>query len=55
MTSAELNKVKQDLISWINQLSDVELIPFPDGSKIPGMKTTGGINYPAWKVLKMVV
>jgi hypothetical protein len=33
MSSAELNKKKLDLIAWINQLSDVNLISFLDGLK----------------------
>jgi hypothetical protein len=31
MSSAELNKKKLELIAWINQLSDVNLISFLDG------------------------
>jgi hypothetical protein len=31
MSTAELNKKKLDLIAWINQLSDVNLISFLEG------------------------
>jgi hypothetical protein len=31
MSSAELNSIKLNLISWINQLSDADLISFLDG------------------------
>jgi hypothetical protein len=31
MSTAELNGVKLNLIAWINQLSDTELISFLDG------------------------
>jgi hypothetical protein len=31
MSSAELNSIKLNLISWINQLSDTDLISFLDG------------------------
>lgn len=31
MSSAEINEKKLDLIAWINQLSDVNLISFLDG------------------------
>lgn len=31
MSSAELNSIKLNLISWINQLSDSDLISFLDG------------------------
>jgi hypothetical protein len=31
MSSAELNSIKLKLISWINQLSDADLISFLDG------------------------
>ena len=31
MSSAELNSIKLSLISWINQLSDADLISFLDG------------------------
>lgn len=33
MSTAEVNKVKLSLISWINQLSDVNVIAFLDGLK----------------------
>ena len=31
MSTAELNKIKLNLIAWINQLSDMEVISFLDG------------------------
>jgi hypothetical protein len=31
MSTAELNKIKLNLISWINQISDTELISFLEG------------------------
>lgn len=31
MSAAELNRIKLDLIAWINQLSDVDLISFLEG------------------------
>jgi hypothetical protein len=31
MSAAELNGIKLNLIAWINQLSDTELITFLDG------------------------
>lgn len=33
MSTAELNKMKLDLIAWINKLSDENLIEFLDGLK----------------------
>lgn len=33
MSTAELNKMKLDLIAWINRLSDENLIKFLDGLK----------------------
>jgi len=33
MTTSEINKTKLNLIAWINQLSDVDLISFLDGIK----------------------
>lgn len=33
MSSAELNEKKLDLIAWIKQISDVNLIAFLDGLK----------------------
>ena len=33
MTTAEINKTKLNLIAWINQLSDIEIISFLDGLK----------------------
>lgn len=34
MSTAELNEIKLDLIDWISQLSDAELIQFLDGLRI---------------------
>jgi len=34
MSTAELNGIKLDLIGWINQLSDTDLIQFLDGLRI---------------------
>lgn len=34
MTTAELNGIKINLIDWINQLSDADLIFFLDGLRI---------------------
>ncbi|MEI6488418.1 MAG: hypothetical protein WCP52_05620 [Bacteroidota bacterium] len=34
MSTAELNGIKLNLISWINQLSDKELISFLDGIRL---------------------
>lgn len=34
MLTAELNGIKLDLIDWISQLSDVDLILFLDGLRI---------------------
>ena len=31
MSAAELNGIKLNLVAWINQLSDTELITFLDG------------------------
>ncbi|MFM2155673.1 MAG: hypothetical protein RL516_422 [Bacteroidota bacterium] len=33
MSTAELNKIKLDLIAWINKLSDENMIEFLDGLK----------------------
>ncbi|HAC16889.1 MAG TPA: hypothetical protein DCE78_13230 [Bacteroidetes bacterium] len=33
MSTAELNKIKLDLIAWINHLSDENVIEFLDGLK----------------------
>jgi hypothetical protein len=33
MSTAELNKMKLDLIAWINKLSDENMIEFLDGLK----------------------
>jgi hypothetical protein len=38
MSSAELNSIKLNLISWINQLSDTDLISFLDGLRISRTK-----------------
>ncbi len=34
MSAAELNGIKLDLIAWINQLSDSDLIYFLDGLRV---------------------
>jgi len=34
MSTAELNGIKLDLIDWISQLSDADLIQFLDGLRI---------------------
>lgn len=34
MSTAELNGIKLDLIDWINQLSDTDLILFLDGLRV---------------------
>ncbi|MBA4408580.1 MAG: hypothetical protein C0397_04065 [Odoribacter sp.] len=34
MTTAELKRIKLDMIGWINQLSDADLIQFLDGLRI---------------------
>ena len=34
MSAAELNGIKLNLIAWINQLSDADLITFLDGLRI---------------------
>lgn len=34
MSTAELNSIKLNLIAWINQLSDADLIGFLDGLRI---------------------
>lgn len=34
MSAAELNGIKLDLIAWINQLSDTDLIYFLDGLRV---------------------
>jgi len=33
MSAAEINKIKLNLIAWINQLSDVDVLSFLDGIK----------------------
>ncbi len=33
MSAAEINKIKLNLIAWINQLSEVDVISFLDGLK----------------------
>lgn len=38
MSSAELNSIKLSLISWINQLSDKELITFLEGLRTSSSK-----------------
>jgi len=39
MSTAELNKMKLDLIAWINKLSDENMIEFLDGLKRSKSKT----------------
>ena len=39
MSSAELNSIKLNLISWINQLSDKDLISFLDGLRVSSTKS----------------
>lgn len=39
MSTAELNSIKLNLIAWINQLSDADLIGFLDGLRISMAKT----------------
>ncbi|MBN8702318.1 MAG: hypothetical protein J0M08_04590 [Bacteroidetes bacterium] len=39
MSTAELNKTKLNLIAWINQLSDVDVLSFLDGLKSSKSKT----------------
>ena len=38
MSSAELNGIKLNLISWINQLSDKDLISFLEGLRVSRAK-----------------
>lgn len=38
MSTAEINKIKLNLIAWINQLADVELLSFLDGLKSSNSK-----------------
>jgi hypothetical protein len=38
MSTAELNETKLNLIDWINQLSDADLIAFLDGLRISRTK-----------------
>jgi len=38
MSAAELNGIKLNLIAWINQLSDTDLISFLDGIRISRAK-----------------
>lgn len=33
MSTAEINKIKLNLIAWINQLSEVEILSFLEGIK----------------------
>ena len=33
MSAAEINQIKLNLIAWINQLSDVDVLSFLDGIK----------------------
>lgn len=39
MSTAELNSIKLNLIAWINQLSDADVIGFLDGLRISRTKT----------------
>lgn len=39
MSTAELNSIKLNLIAWIDQLSDADLIGFLDGLRISRTKT----------------
>ena len=39
MSTAELNSIKLNLIAWINQLSDADVIGFLDGLRISRAKT----------------
>ena len=39
MSTAELNSIKLNLIAWINQLSDADVISFLDGLRISRAKT----------------
>ena len=39
MSTAELNSIKLNLIAWINQLSDTDVIGFLDGLRISRTKT----------------
>ena len=39
MSTAELNGIKLNLISWINQLSDSDLISFLDGLRVSRTKS----------------
>ena len=38
MSAADLNKIKLNLIAWIHQLSDIDLLTFWDGLKNTGSK-----------------
>lgn len=38
MSTAELNGIKLNLISWINQLSDKDIISFLDGLRLSRVK-----------------
>jgi hypothetical protein len=38
MSAAEINGIKLNLIAWINQLSDTELITFLDGIRVSKAK-----------------
>jgi hypothetical protein len=39
VSTAELNSIKLNLIAWINQLSDADVIGFLDGLRISRAKT----------------
>jgi hypothetical protein len=47
MSTAELNSIKLNLIAWINQLSDADLIGFLDGLRISSAKTDWWEELPA--------
>ena len=38
MTAADLNRIKLNLIAWIHQLSDIDLLTFLDSLKNAGSK-----------------
>ena len=46
MSAAELYKAKLDLIAWINQLSDVQMIEFLEGLRNSEMKEDGWESLP---------
>lgn len=46
MSAAELYKAKLDLIAWINQLSDVNMIEFLEGLRNSEIQEDGWDNLP---------